>query len=485
VRSADFVALVKRAAQRLHESGIGAGDLVLYQGAQSIDALVLFWACQWLGAVFAPVDGEWPEYLIARATGALAPKLVVAAPARFGVFRQLFPAALLIGLPDDAAAAPLERPSFRAWLEQPGRGDGPPEQSRVDAGSAALYLFTSGSTGTPKIVVHSRRGLLHGGRLTLATFGWGAGEHLINLPEPHTMSGLRNAFVAAPLGGLVLHPVPPDRRRNIFSLIAEISESGCERLVVGPALVRQLVLMGDRLRKSDLANLKAIYSTGATLNAQAAERFFERYRIPIVNYYGLTETGGLCVSQSPTGWRPDDHSLGVPVGCQARIVPTGASGDGDIGELQIQSPQLMTGYLNDPERTAARFDGPWVRTGDVVRRDGEGRIHLAGRSDLFIKTAATERVHPEEIETVLEEHDGIAEAAVVGVRTDQDVERVTALVVLSDPQSQTPELPRQLVNYVAERLGSARAPTEIRFVSQLPRLTSGKLERRRLGELLS
>jgi acyl-coenzyme A synthetase/AMP-(fatty) acid ligase len=486
-----LVQCIWQAAAALQRSGLRAGDSLLIQAPQSSEAFVLFWAAMQIGAVFVPVDATWPEYLLARATQDLSPKLVVATPGCVDSCRRCFPAALLVLIGDGRMSTAAATQCWDDWLtgnagapvaSAPVAQGGDP--GRHDPAAAAAYLFTSGSTGVPKAVILSRSALAHGAAVTLSSFAWRPGERLLNLPEPHTMSGLRNAFVAAPWAGLTWIPAPVEQRANVFALIELIRDSSCSHLVAGPALVRHLVLLGERLEAADLAQLAAIYCTGATLNVASAQTFFTRYGIPIVNYYGLTETGGICLSQSRQGWDPADTSLGMAVGCTARLVPIDGSAATDHGELQIRSPQLMSGYLNDPQRTAARLDDGWLRTGDIMRRDPAGRYHLLGRAELFIKTASTERIHPEELEAVLEQHDAVTDAAVVGMTNEQDIERVIALVVLRNGIAGSGALASELARFVASRLGDGRAPNDVRFVTNLPRLASGKLARQHLMEMI-
>jgi acyl-coenzyme A synthetase/AMP-(fatty) acid ligase len=143
----------------------------------------------------------------------------------------------------------------------------------------------------------------------------------------------------------------------------------------------------------------------------------------------------------------------------------------------------MTGYLDDPAATAARFDGEWLRTGDLVRLEPDGRCHLIGRSDGFIKTASTDRVAPEEVEAVLAEHEAIADAAVLGASGSDGFERIAALVVLRAPPAD-PQLPQHIAAFVKDRLGAARTPSRLRFVERIPRLENGKIMRSQLPELL-
>lgn len=169
------------------------------------------------------------------------------------------------------------------------------------------------------------------------------------------------------------------------------------------------------------------------------------------------------------------------MGCEARLVGPEAP---DRGDLQIRSPQLMAGYLDDPAATAARFDGEWLRTGDVMTRDAMGVFRLEGRSDLMIKAASTDRIHPEEIESVLEQHDAVEQVAVCGATAPNGTDQVVAMVVMRQ-SGEDPQMAKRLARYVEQRLGKARTPDRILFVAALPRLAGGKIARARLPELLS
>ncbi len=480
---ADVSRQVAKVAGLLAGAGVGVGETVLFHAGQREEALVLFWAAMARGAIFAPLDETWPDYIVERAAGGLSPRIVVCDAARRGLYGRLFPEAIRVTFPsEDHDPSSADAPDWADWIGDDG-GDAPP-LSVLPPSAPAAYLFTSGSTGTPKAVVLSRGALAHGARLTLETFEWAPGERLVNLPEPHTMSGLRNGLVAAALGGLHWIPFGASQRPNLFALLDALETARAERLVIGPALVRQLAMLGDRVDRRVLAATKAIYCTGAMLSPLAADEFHAHFGVPIVNYYGLTETGGICVSQRLAGWRAGDRSIGTAAGAELRVAPEqGEPTPLGLGELQVRSPQLMSGYRDDPERTADRFDNGWLRTGDLARIDADGRVYLVGRSEGFIKTASTDRVAPEEVEMLLEEHPGVAEAAVLGVKTAQDYERIVALVVLRDPQGGgVSEI--ELAEFVSSRLGAARTPSQVCFVPRLPRRDTGKIVRNELQELL-
>lgn len=462
---------VRYFSQRLLLAGIKPGACVLYQGHQSVDALICFWATVLIGGIFAPVDPEWPPYLGLKALNKAKPALILADPEYMAFWREnastpvLCTAEAASGAGSHASAPP-QIPSA------------PPSPSSI-----AAYLFTSGSTGDPKAVMLSHAALANSAALAARTFDWRPGETLVNLAEPHTMSGLRNGFVAAPLAGITWSIRPAEARESIFSLVDFLTHSQPHRLVAAPVLLRHINLLGERFDNTALQRLKAFYCTGADLRNEDVRTFFQRHHIPVINYYGLTETVGLCLCQSLADWTPEDDSLGMVVGCESQIDDKASPIEG-VGELRIKQHNPMSGYLGDPDATTLRFDGAWLKTGDLVSQDADGRVHLVGRKDSFIKTAGTDRLYPQEVETVLESYHSVLEAACLGVPDSAGTERVTALVVVYDAEEDPVALTRTLHEFTRQHLGNGRAPTQIRIVKTLPRTSNGKLQRNKLKDFL-
>lgn len=463
-----FSRAVMATTQRLAAAGIGTGDVVLFHGGQCVEALLVFWATVLRGAVFAPVDPSWPPYLLSKAVARVRPALAVVDQAHLAFWAEHLPALPLL-----------------CHQDLGGEADTCPAVTDISPAAPAAYLFTSGSTGDPKVVVHSHEALIRSARLVVETFDWQAQERLLNLPEPHTMSGLRNAFLAAPLAGMTWCCSAAADRQNIFSLVDVIERAQPQRLVAAPLLLRQINLLGARVAPNALASLRAVYCTGADLNHAEVRRFHERHRIPVVNYYGLTETVGLCLSQDVRQWCVDDDSLGLARGCDIRLMgPTGPVGEGEVGELQVCLPLPMSGYLADPGATAQMFDGAWLRTGDLAQRDAQGRFRVVGRSSSFIKTLSTEKVLPQEIEMMLEQHAGVAEAAVCGVADVAGGERIAALIVAAEAAEPASLAADRLADFVRLRLGAARVPAIFRVVPEIPRSANGKILRKQLRALL-
>ena len=472
---------VTRCRMLLAEAGVCSGDAVLFRGDQGVSALVVFWATVLEGAVFVPVDASWPAYLLGKACAKASPALAIVddglLPAWQGLSCKLgvMPLSIVEARLSDDSATNAGDVAFEQRTSQ-----------EIPADTPAVYLFTSGSTGDPKAVVLGHAALARSAQLVVDTFDWQPGERLLNLADPHTMSGLRNAFVAAPLAGMTWVCAPKTQRDNTFALLACIERARPQRMVVAPVLLRHVNLLGDRVADAVFASTKAVYCTGTDLNADDVRQFHARFGIPVVNYYGLTETVGLCISQDVRDWSVDDASIGRAADCQARVVDADDRevAQGDVGELQVLLAHPMSGYLHDAVATAAMFDGRWLRTGDLVRCDPDGRIGIVGRSGDFIKTLGTEKIQPQEIEAVLEQCPGVAEAAVFGWADPAGGERIVALIVAGADAEEASLSDSRIAAFVRDRLGPVRVPTIFRHVAAIPRSANGKTLRKQLRDFV-
>lgn len=464
-------AAVDRLSAALDRRGIGSGDCVVFVGDQGPDALALFRACFARAAVFAPADPRWPVARIADHARRTAARLIVLDDALVALqhgLRSRLPQATIAtvtALRDDSGTG-----------AHAGRTPG-------DEQRAAAYLPTSGSTGTPRIVVLGAAALRRSAGLAVEQFHWQPGERLLNLAPPHTMSGLRNALIAAPLAGMTWIAAPETGQLPLFELLERLQRWRPQRLVAAPLLIRQINLAGARMPADALAGLRAVYCTGTDLDPEEVQRFHRRFGVPVVNYYGLTESVGLCLSQDLPDWTPDDRSLGRAVGCELRLLGDDGqpAAQGQPGELQVRQPWSMSGYLDDPQATAECFDGPWLRTGDLARQDDQGRVLLVGRISQFIKTAATERIHPRSLEALLLQHPAIDDAAACGLRRPGGGEWIALALVAA--AGAAPPSDAEIADWVQQHLGPASRPGRIEWVAAVPRGAHGKILRTTLQEL--
>jgi acyl-CoA synthetase (AMP-forming)/AMP-acid ligase II len=227
------------------------------------------------------------------------------------------------------------------------------------------------------------------------------------------------------------------------------------------------------------ATLRFVRSCSSALSAALAERAEREYRAPILEAYGMTEASHQMSSNPlPPGARPTG-SVGVPTGTQIRVASkTGVFlPDGTAGEVVISGPGVMSGYAHNPAATAEAFFGEWFRTGDRgVFRDGylflEGRI-----KEMIIRGG--ENIAPAEIEHVLLSHPAVRDAVCFGVPDDKYGELVGAAVTLTAAAEIT-----DLIAYCRERLAAFKVPSRIDVLAEIPRTATGKIQRRRVGEVV-
>jgi acetyl-CoA synthetase len=229
-------------------------------------------------------------------------------------------------------------------------------------------------------------------------------------------------------------------------------------------------------------------SVGEPLNPEAVWWSARVLGRPFHDNWWQTETGGIVIANyASMDVRPG--SMGKPMpGIDAAIVRRNAAGEVEEvaepmveGELALRTgwPSMFREYLDMPERYAKCFQDGWYLSGDLAKRDSDGYFWFVGRADDVIKTAG-HLIGPFEVESVLVEHEAVAEAAVIGVPDEVAGELVKAFVTLRDGYTESPELARTLLAHARRRLGPAVAPRDIAIRDSMPRTRSGKIMRRLL-----
>lgn len=349
-----------------------------------------------------------------------------------------------------------------------------------DDRSDALLMYTSGTTGRPKGVRHSQTSLLAGGwTVTVAHELDESDRALCVLPLFH-INGLCVTLMG-PLvsGGAVIVP-------HRFSASRFWAIAGAHRATwfsVVPTILSHL-LHGDRANDPDaatLARLRFGRSASAPLSPDVHRAFEERFGLPLIETMGLTETAAQILSNPLP---PGDRVIGSPgraVGNEVRIadgtlatVPAGTE-----GEVLVRGPNVMRGYLDNPEATAEALsaDG-WLRTGDLGRMDGDGFVTITGRiKELIIKGG--ENIAPREVDDALYALSDVIEAAAFPVdcpRYGQDVEAAVVLEAASGHDEDS------LRAHCEHRLGRLKTPRRIHLLDDLPKGPSGKILRLKLAE---
>jgi len=339
----------------------------------------------------------------------------------------------------------------------------------------ALLMYTSGTTGVPKGVMLTQANLVANAQAISAEHGLAATDRVLAvLPLYHI-----NAFAVtmlAPLAHGGSLAMPP--RFSAARFWQQAADSGCTWINVVPTMISYL-LEGPVPAREQTARLRFCRSASAALPPEHLLAFEQRFGIGIIETMGLTETVAPAFSNPLDPDRRKVGSVGRASGCEARVVDATLQpvADGATGEIAISGPNVMRGYYKDPAATAAAFtpDG-WLRTGDLGHRDGDGFFFVTGRiKELIIKGG--ENIAPREIDEVLLAHPAVLEAAATGLPDRHYGQDILACVVLREGCACTEEALRL---FCVERLGAFKTPKVIRFVAELPRGPSGKVQRLKL-----
>ena len=374
------------------------------------------------------------------------------------------------------------QPGDLAWQDLMRQHAGAPAPALTIAGDdPAILLFSGGTTGTPKAALGTHRGLLMAAMqlhayARLALEDW---RDIITLVMPmfhvYGNMALNTSLVARWPMAVVPNP------RDIDDLIATIAK-------VRPAVLHGVPTMFIALLnhpkvqagKADFKSLKVCYSAAAPLLAETKRRFEALTGGVLLEAYAMTETM-LAAIVCPIHGAYKEGSVGLPLpDVDVRIVDVDLGEQtlqpGEMGEIIVRAPQIMAGYWERPDETAAMIRDGWVYTGDLGYMDEDGYVFIVDRKKDLIKPAGFQ-VWPREVEEVIATHPAVAEVSVAGVPDDYQGEAVKAWVVLRAGKQVTGD---ELRAYCRERLTGYKVPKYVEFRDSLPKTMVGKVLRRAL-----
>lgn len=378
-------------------------------------------------------------------------------------------AALVLG--DHPESASLDTASLTiAELADRSASAEPLPDPGVEAHDVALLAFTSGTTGEPKGVPLTHAHLLASIRGALWSWDWSADDvlvHALPLFHQHGLSGV-HATLEAGSSLSIISRFDPD------ALLTRVEQSGGTVLFGVPAIHRRLLELPPR-RLEALRRLRLVTSGSGPLSPSLAEAFRSATGVSLLERYGLTESG-LDVSNPYDGDRPPGQ-VGTPLpGVEVELrEPDGtATPAGQAGEIVLRGPQVFEGYLDDIEATRASFwPGGWFRTGDLGRRDGQGRLTITGRLKDLVITGGM-NVSPAEVEAVIEQLPSVREAAVAGLPSERWGEEVAAWVVTGDDSGIDRD---EVIAHCRAQLATYKCPKHVFRVDEIPRNHMGKVVR--------
>jgi acyl-CoA synthetase (AMP-forming)/AMP-acid ligase II len=298
------------------------------------------------------------------------------------------------------------------------------------------------------------------------------------MPLFHVHGLVASVFATMVAGGTVV--VPP--RFSASSFWPLVRRHNVSWYTAVPTIHAILLNTADENLGGPVPPLRFVRSCSSALAPATQEAFEARFRTPVLQAYGMTEASHqMATNPLPPGMRKED-SVGLPTGIEVAILdeqgnelPRGAT-----GEVSIRGRNVTRGYLRNPEATAQAFTNGWFRTGDSGMIDVDGYIFLHGRIKELINRGG-EKISPLEVDAVLLRHPAVREAVTVGVPHAIYGEEVEAVVALRPGQEASAD---EIIAFCKESLAPFKVPKAIRFVDQIPRGATGKIQRRRLLELL-
>jgi long-chain acyl-CoA synthetase len=342
-----------------------------------------------------------------------------------------------------------------------------------DETATALMLFTSGTMSRPKVVELSRANIAAQVQTFLRLYGYGPDCRILNpLPLHFTDGILHGPLIAFLSGATLIRPRVFDFQK-VEDMMLSIYRDRITHFVVVPALLSFMDRLGGRFDDAfESPDFRYIRSSGDRLPEVLWRAVQDRYRVRVINTYGLSETVCEAIYCGPDDSHYRVGTIGKPVDCEARIVDDGGAEvpPGETGELIIRGTNIMKGYRGQPELTAETVVDGWLRTGDFATRDEEGFITIVGRKKSLIISGGT-NIQPQDIVDCLLGHPGVAEAFALGL-PDPVFNEIAACAVVPRGEALTEV---ELVAHCRGNLAPYKVPRRFLMLPELPRNAAGKV----------
>ena len=454
--NAEFLARVKATAAMLRAAGVGPGDVVATMLTNRVELVVVMFAAWRIGAALTPINPNLTAGEAAFQIEDSGARVVVHEGAALGIagVTMVDVATLPVATTDDESSV----------------------QSAPEA--LALLIYTSGTTGKPKGVMLDHANLTAMVAMITTALGMTAADHcLLILPLFHVNGILVSVLSPLAAGGCttVTGRFSPS---TFFDTVEAVRPTYFSAV---PAIYAMLSALPDDVAP-DISSVRVAVCGAAPMPAELIGRFEQRYGTTIIEGYGLSEC--TCAATiNPIDGPRKAGTVGPPLpGQEVALLDTDGKPTTDgQGEVIVRGPNVMRGYLNNPEDTARTLADGWLHTGDVGYFDADGYLVLVDRvKDMIIRGG--ENIYPKEIENVLYTLPSVLEAAVVGRPHAVLGEEPVAFVALRTPGSVTTE---ELIELCSTSLARFKVPREVVILDALPKNTVGKIAKPELRELVT
>jgi len=462
-------------ANHLLELGVGPGDVVSYMLGNSPAVFDVLLGAQKIGAVAGPISCWWQANEVRYLVNDSRSKVMVMDPEYVPIAGAIADSTPSVEQILVNSRSPVEWDRSHAYLPAAieAQSRDRPAARAPQPGDTASLMYTSGTTGEPKGVMLSHRGILAGARAKTQRIPVSAGDRaLCVLPLFHS-GGLNDlAFPSMYRAATIVL-----RRNFSASEFWECVERYRIHAFYIVPTMWNILLRATESRSADTRSLRFGVSGAAPIPPEQLEECRQRFGIPIVEGYGLTETSGGVAAN--TLERSKTGSVGLPFeGLDVRVFDDDAKPlpPGQIGEIVVRGDVLMQGYLNRPEATAETIADGWLRTGDLGYFDEDGFLFIADRKKEMIIRGGV-NVYPKEIENAIAEHPAVAAVAVIAEPHDKYGQVAKACVVRVRGAALDEEALRA---FCAERLAAYKVPESFVIRASLPRNAIGKVVKKQL-----
>jgi long-chain acyl-CoA synthetase len=468
--------LTEAFAYGLQKLGVRKGDRVGVFAPSSLEFVISWFAVVKVGAVFVPVNimlkARESKYILENAEV----NTLIFHQSQAEPVQSIRPGLthlknlIVIG----KQTLPESKPFSDLLAEKPG------QEIMVDCapGDTATMIYTSGTTGFPKGAMITHSNFYSNVQGIIEALNLDEGMVRVSVtPLFHAMGLTVNMLAVVMLGATAVIQAKLDLEEFL-----KANEKYRATLISGAPALHYLLVHDPRTANHDLSSWKVAMSGSAPLPVEVLKKFEEKFKIPMVEAYGLTEVTTAATANPVWGIRKPG-SVGLPFkelevkifDEQDRAVPTG-----EVGEIVIRGPAVMKGYYNNPEATAETLKDGWLHTGDLGKKDEDGYIYILDRKkDMIICSGYN--VYPREIEELLHTHPAVLEAAVIGIPDPKRGESPMAFVI---PKPDRKVIEEELIQFCKENLANYKVIKAVKFVDEFPRNPNRKVLKRELREML-
>jgi long-chain acyl-CoA synthetase len=449
-------------ARWLLRQGLEPGDRVAIHWMNSVETVTLYFACFKAGLIAVPVNNRLKAPEIAYILGHSRAKLCFSQP-------QLAPLSEEISEDcPDLIAIHARLPFLKPHADITPLPELTPDR-------IAAVLYTSGTTARPKGVMHTHISLI-GCTELMASLGFDETDVPLAVTQMVHIAALACALLPGLRCGCTIVLLPTFDAAQAVELIERWR---CTAMLILPAMLRFMV-EEQATRARDVSSMRLCLAGGDTVPVNLQERFQQFFGFRVRELFGMTETVPVtCIRDGAPRAGSMGRALDI-IDSRVADIDGNVLDDGQVGELQVQSPGNCVGYWDNTEATEATFLDGWLRTGDLVRRDADGFYWFEGRVKQIIVRGGS-NISPQEVEEPLYNHPAVLEVGVIGMPDPVHGEKVIAFAALRDGHAASEP---ELLAFVRTRIADYKVPERILFLPSLPKGLTGKVQRRDLKDIL-